>query len=1020
MVLPLYALLIVESSSSGRALYQRYLKSDASCRYRLLKAKSAVEGLEVCQTHAIDAVLLGGSLSSLEGLFFIESLYERGQAGRPSVVMVAAEGDASIAVRAIKSGAEDYLVKQDLTPELLQLAIQSAAEKARLRLQLQESNERFRVAIDNMIDCVAICSAMRDETGQITDFRFDYLNPGALENNRMTAADLGRGLCEALPSHREMGLFSEYCRVVETGEPLVKEDLIYSDVYGTQQLTRAYDVRVSKLDDGFIAAWRDITAQKQAELALQATNQNLLAAEEQLSIGMQVADVAFARFDYASDRVTLSPKAAALYGFADNELEVSRDRIHATFHPDERAELLKIIAEVLDPAGRGWFDRDHRVVWPSGEVRWLSVRKQVFFERADGVLRPSYAILAALDITERKRAEVEIRASEAQVRRVLNSLFSFVGVMTPDGTLIEANRAALEAASLSPEDVLGRPFPDAYWWAYNSEIQDQLRVAIQQAATGEPVRYDVQVRLGEDRFILIDFGIAPLFDDGGQVEFLIPSGIDITERKQAEAALRESERKFSAIFDQTFELLGLIGLDGVVQEINQSALDSIAAQKNDIVGKKFWETPWWKHSQELQHQLRESIERAASGQFVRYEVPFPDSKGELMVTDFSLKPVFDEAGRVVMLIAEGYDITERKRIEAALRESEARFRTLADNISQLAWMADASGWIFWYNRRWFEYTGTTLAQMLGWGWQKVHHPDHVERVVERFRFCIEAGEKWEDTFPLRSKDGTYRWFLSRAIPVTDAQGQILRWFGTNTDITDIKYAQEALEKRNQELDSFVHIVSHDLKAPLRAIANLSQWIEEDIEGALSTDTQEHMTLLRSRVQRMGAMIDGLLNYARVGRTDSTIELVEVEELLLEVIDSVAPPPTFILTLTPNLPTLYTKRLLLSQVFANLIGNAIKHHDRVDGSVLVSVEDRGDFYEFTVADDGPGIALEYQDSIFTIFRTGNPQNRQESTGIGLAIVKKIVEAEAGAIHLESQVGEGTTFYFTWPKQSRIDV
>lgn len=384
----------------------------------------------------------------------------------------------------------------------------------------------------------------------------------------------------------------------------------------------------------------------------------------------------------------------------------------------------------------------------------------------------------------------------------------------------------------------------------------------------------------------------------------------------------------------------------------------------------------------------------------------------------SYHPHIDAQARVRAVSAVVQEITDRKQQEvererqaAALRESEQRFRTLADNMSQFAWMADASGWIFWYNRRWFEYTGTTLEQMQGWGWQQVHHPDYLNEVVAHFRQQIEIGQEWEDTFPLRDRDGSYRWFLSRAIPIVDETGQVLRWFGTNTDITDLKQAQADLQARHRELDSFAQIVSQDLKAPLRAIDNLSKWIEEDLAGVLTVDTKAQMSLLRSRVDRMRISIDGLLDYSRIDRTESTTEAVVVSELLSEVIDSLAPPPTFSIKIDPNLPTIDTNRVLLFQVFTNLIGNGIKHHDRLDGSIQISGREYGDLYEFIIADDGPGIAPEYQANIFTIFQTGNPRTA-DSTGVGLAIVKKIVKSQGGTIRLESQVGMGTTFYFTW--------
>ena len=137
--------------------------------------------------------------------------------------------------------------------------------------------------------------------------------------------------------------------------------------------------------------------------------------------------------------------------------------------------------------------------------------------------------------------------------------------------------------------------------------------------------------------------------------------------------------------------------------------------------------------------------------------------------------------------------------ENALRESEARFRELADNISQFAWTADAKGWRYWYNKRCYDYTGTTLEDMQGWGWQKVHHPEHVDRVVQRIRQSFETGTPWEDTFPLRSKDGNYRWFLSRALPIRNEAGDVIRWFGTNTDVTEQIEAENALRESEQEL-----------------------------------------------------------------------------------------------------------------------------------------------------------------------------------------------------------------------------
>jgi PAS domain S-box-containing protein len=225
----------------------------------------------------------------------------------------------------------------------------------------------------------------------------------------------------------------------------------------------------------------------------------------------------------------------------------------------------------------------------------------------------------------------------------------------------------------------------------------------------------------------------------------------------------------------------------------------------------------------------------------------------------------------------------------------------------------------------------------------------------------------------------------------------------------------ALEKRTSELDQFAYVASHDLKAPLRAIANLSQWIEEDISDQLNEENLHQMQLMRARVHRLEALIEGLLQYSRAARLKSEPEPVNVEALLTQVIDTLYPPTQFTIEIAPGMPTFVTERLPLQQVFTHLIDNAIEHHPSAQGTVKIGVREQLDAYEFSVADDGAGIAPQFHERVFGIFQTLQARDTVENTGVGLAIVKRIVEGKGGTIRLESQEGQGATFYFTWPKQ-----
>jgi PAS domain S-box-containing protein len=336
----------------------------------------------------------------------------------------------------------------------------------------------------------------------------------------------------------------------------------------------------------------------------------------------------------------------------------------------------------------------------------------------------------------------------------------------------------------------------------------------------------------------------------------------------------------------------------------------------------------------------------------------------------------------------------------------------------------------------FDYEPGSTEQVYS-EWLDRVHPDDIARVETTLQQAIEGVlPEYRCDYRIVLRNGEIRWVDVIGELHPDEQGKPRSMSGLVYDITDRKQwelliqtqsadlqrlnnslmlAQQKLQERNVELDRFVSIAAHDLKAPLRAISNLSEWIEEDLKAQIPAENPQ-LKLLRQRVKRMDALIDGLLRYSRAGRDELATETVDVAEVLAETIDSLSPPESFEIEIMTTMPILDTKILLLTQVFANLINNAIKHHNRVDGRIEITAEDLGDRTKFSIADDGPGIPKgESRSRIFEIFQTLNPAtDSTENTGIGLALVKKIVEGEGGELWLDDECTQGCRFCFTWLK------
>jgi PAS domain S-box-containing protein len=367
-----------------------------------------------------------------------------------------------------------------------------------------------------------------------------------------------------------------------------------------------------------------------------------------------------------------------------------------------------------------------------------------------------------------------------------------------------------------------------------------------------------------------------------------------------------------------------------------------------------------------------------------------------------------------------------QQANVATESARARFAQLLQSTDEAIFGIDTDGLCTFINVSGARLLGYERSELLGANMHEVlhhHHADGSEYPVEQcpIQKAMLGGTS------VRIADEVFWTRAGRAVPVEytsspiTSNGRTIGAVIAFNDITARRTAERererligALARSNQELDQFAYVASHDLKAPLRGIANLSQWIEEDLGENVPPDVLEKMALVRGRVQRLEALIDGILQYSRAGRVRSAIEQVDVDLLVKDVVELLAPPPEVAVTIEPGMPTIRTERTPLQQVFMNLISNAIKYNRRPGARITISSRDAGNMYAFSVTDNGPGIEPEYHDRIFGIFQTLESRDRVEGTGIGLSVVKKIVELNGGSITVRSALGEGATFMFEWPK------
>ncbi|UOQ72727.1 PAS domain-containing protein [Hymenobacter cellulosilyticus] len=558
-------------------------------------------------------------------------------------------------------------------------------------------------------------------------------------------------------------------------------------------------------------------------------------------------------------------------------------------------------------------------------------------------------------------------------------------------------------------------------WEQAIHPEDIVRPSFLEAVAEKTIWYqELRLRRHDGMYRWHLSRAVPALDEQGNVLRWYGSSTDIHEQKQIQDRLRWNQERYELAALATDDAIwdwDLLTNDVTWNPAIERVLGYEAAAMHSTAA-------WWKahiHPDDVE-RIQTSIHHAIDHGLADWQDEYRFRRA-----DGTYAQVFDRGhvardaqGRATRMIGAMQDVTQQRQAATALSQREQEFAALANSMPQLAWMAGPDGNLFWYNERWYAYTGTTLEEMQGWGWSTVHHPDHLAGVIESWRLALASGEPWKETFPLRGRDGEYRWFLTRAQPIRNAQGEIVRWIGTNTDVTETQRVQQQLKQQNSELrrinedlDNFVYTASHDLKQPINNMAGI---FEELTRTAYFRDP-DAIKLIAMFERALHQIYDTIYNLSELVqvqkmRHELPTETVLLEPLAREVLSSIgeqlANVRAIVTTDFDLAPGVEFVRPNLQSVLYNLISNALKYAaPKRTPRIHINSAREDDHIVISVRDNGLGIDMErYGSQLFQMFRRFH--DHVAGSGMGLYLVNRIVQSYGGRIEVISELGKGSTF------------
>lgn len=632
------------------------------------------------------------------------------------------------------------------------------------------------------------------------------------------------------------------------------------------------------------------------------------------------------------------------------------------------------------------------------------------------------------EIAQREKAENAFRESEERFQKVfqLNPTGQIL-IRLRDSQILDVNDTAAQQIGYTREELIGKT-PVALGIIYNDVIRHHQQVLAQGLESFKD-EHSFQTAGGEQRHLLANIAKLEL---GGEACMLL-IGVDITEQKQAEQKLQTSEKRFRALVDASAQIVWTTEASGEVQEDSPSWRSFTGQTYEQWKGYGWLEVIHPDDQKRVAAEWKIALEQA---DILSTQYRLKNTAGEWRWTSVRGVPLHNQQG-IYGWVGMNTDITEQKSAETALQESGSRLKQLIESLPQLVWTCEPDGPCDFLSKQWVEYTGIPEKEQLGFGWLEQIHPDDRAATDTAWNYAAENNTDFRKEFRIRRHDGVYRWFDTLATRLYDTDGNPVKWFGTNTDIEDKKQATLEVQRLNneleqrviertaelqatiQELEDFSYSISHDLRAPLRHINAYSDILQEDYRDQLSDDGKSILDIIKKRALKMGELIDDLLAFSRMGRKGMASETINTKKLVDEVTKDLMAlvEGREINVVLHKLENIQGDYAMLKQVWVNLIGNAIKYTRGVENVTIEigSVREPGQTKYF-IKDNGVGFDMRHESKLFGVFQRLHKEEEFEGTGVGLALVKRIVERHGGSIWAEAKVNAGATFYFTLPDRS----